>query len=67
MPKAILELEMPRSCQKCPLTYYLEAYERENIWESYACIVTGKAIPERWKRKDCPLKPVEEKEVEHDG
>ena len=63
--RAILELpKMPKSCQKCPLTYYVDPYARSYIWESYACIWTGNAIPERGKRKDCPLKLVEDKEVE---
>lgn len=63
MPKAILELpKMPRSCKKCPLKYYVEPYARSSIWEIYACIWTGNAIPERGKRKDCPLKLVDDKD-----
>ena len=52
MPKAILELpKMPRSCQKCPLAYYVEPYARSSIWKTYACIWTGNAIPERGKKR----------------
>jgi hypothetical protein len=60
MPKAILELpEMPRSCQKCPLTYYLDYSERNYPWEDCACIITGKGIADKGRRSDCPLKLVD--------
>jgi len=68
MPKAILELpKMPRSCKKCPLKYYLDYSERNYPWEDCACIITGKGIADIGRRPDCPLKLVEDKEVEHDA
>jgi len=67
MPKAILELpKMPRNCKNCPLKYYLDYSERNYPWEDYACI-TGKGIADKGRRPDCPLKPVEDKEVEHNA
>ena len=63
MAKATLELpKMPRSCQKCPLKYYLDYSERNYPWEDCACIITGKGIADIGRRPDCPLKPVEDKE-----
>ena len=56
MPKAILELEMPKNCKNCPLTYYLDYHERNYPWEDYACIMTGKGIADKGRRPDCPLK-----------
>ena len=58
--KAILEIEMPDSCIKCPLctgSYYSPAY--------YCGILTIKlkeccqVADEAKRREDCPLKPVE--------
>lgn len=62
MAKAILELEMPRSCKKCPLKYYLDYSERNYPWEDYACIIIGKGIVDKGRRPDCPLKLVEGKD-----
>jgi hypothetical protein len=64
MPKAILELEMPKNCKNCPLKYYLDYSERNYPWEDYACIITGKGIADKGRQPDCPLKLVEGKEVE---
>ena len=57
MPKAILELEMPESCWKCPCSWRI----RDNV---IACEVTKHYCPEEGRRPDCPLKLVEDKEVE---
>jgi len=59
MPKVILELEMPESCKKCQLKYYLDYSERNYPWEDYVCTITGKGIADKGRRLDCPLKPVE--------
>ena len=64
MAKAILEVEMPESCKKCPLKYYLDYSERNYPWEDYACIITGKGIADKGRRPNCPLKLVKDKEVE---
>ena len=58
MPKAILELEMPRNCKNCPLKYYLDYSERNYPWEDYVCTITGKGIADKGRRSDCPLKLV---------
>ena len=62
MSKAILELEMPENCKECLL----------HSWESNECTLTlmckillVNGLPHK-RREDCPLKPVEDKEVEHD-
>ncbi len=64
MAKAILELEMPQSCKKCPLKHYLDYSERNYPWEYYVCTVIGKGIADKGRRADCPLKLVEGKEGE---
>jgi hypothetical protein len=57
MPKAILELEMPESCWECRLRvpHDEDSYDYcAGMLEIYQCPLYG-------KRKDCPLKLVEEK------
>ncbi len=54
MPKAILELEMPGSCETCPIKRYLHYG-----WVEYICSITGEEIANKGRRSDCPLKPVE--------
>jgi len=60
MAKAILELEMPESCWQCPCI--------QDRTETYRwCGVVGGDCPNppyEKRRDDCPLKPVEDKEVE---
>ena len=62
MPKAILELpEMPESCIKCPIRFLPVRYG------CYICSITGGDCPNppyKGRRDDCPLKLVEDKEVE---
>ena len=64
MPKAILELEMPRNCKNCPLKYYLDYSECDYPWEDYVCTIIGKGIADKGRRSDCPLKLVEGKRNE---
>lgn len=59
MPKAILELEMPVSCETCPIKRYFHYG-----WVEYICVITGEEITNKGRRSDCPLKLVEGKEVE---
>jgi hypothetical protein len=59
MPKAILELEMPESCETCPIKRYLHYG-----WVEYICGITGEEIANKGRRSDCPLKLVEGKGVE---
>ena len=59
MPKAILELEMPESCETCPINIYLHYG-----WIEYICGITGEEIANKGRHSDCPLKLVEGKEVE---
>lgn len=54
MPKAILELEMPESCETCPIKRYLHYG-----WVEYICGITGEEIANKGRRSDCPLKLVE--------
>jgi len=56
MPKAILELEMPESCIKCPCSWRM----KDDI---IICEVTMHYCPEDGRHKYCPLKLVEDKEV----
>jgi len=58
MPKAILELEMPENCSKCPcLTLKMNFTPK--------CGVLGEEVSFKFgRRPDCPLKLVEGKEVE---
>jgi len=61
MAKAILELEMPESCWDCPLVQGREL--SPTTW----CGYSGKDCPApayQGRRPDCPLKLVEDKEVE---
>jgi len=65
MPKAILELEMPESCSKCPCSSY--GYEASDFsCDALLMLKKQKDIrcPEEGRRPDCPLKLVEGKEVE---
>ena len=66
MPKAILELEMPESCAECPC-------KGTDAWGMVRCRLihmksdkySGMAGGYAYKRRpDCPLKLVEDKEVE---
>ena len=62
MPKAILELEMPESCWDCPL----QAISTEKI--RYCTVIRYSTDYYGTKRREnCPLKLVEDKEVEHDA
>ena len=67
MPKAILELEMPESCTEC---MFKECLNRTTSVEVSRCIilhkmhVPGSYCPAEGRQADCPLKPVEDKEVE---
>jgi len=59
MPKAILELEMPENCWQC------ELYSTGHNCCTVIVIVGHYAIcPNKGRRTDCPLKLVEDKEVE---
>jgi len=60
MPKAILELEMPESCWECPL----QAISTEKKIRYCTVIRYTTDYYGTKRREDCPLKPVEEKEVE---
>lgn len=57
MPKAILELEMPVSCGQCPCSWRM----KDDIM---ICEVIMHYCPEEGRHKYCPLKLVEDKEVE---
>jgi hypothetical protein len=65
MPKAILELEMPESCETCPIKRYLHYDWVEYIcgygWVEYICGITGEEIANKGRRPDCPLKLVDGK------
>jgi hypothetical protein len=67
MPKAILELEMPESCTEC---MFKECLNRTTSVEVSRCIilhkmhVPGSYCPAEGRQADCPLKLVEDKEVE---
>ena len=60
MPKAILELEMPESCNGCKLNKW-------DVWEHHkyvsinvlACAALGKECSGKGRRSDCPLKLVD--------
>jgi hypothetical protein len=60
MPKAILELEMPGSCWECPL----QAISTEKKIRYCTVIRYSTDYYGTKRREDCPLKPVEDKEVE---
>ena len=61
MPKAILELEMPESCNGCKLNKW-------DVWEHHkyvsinvlACAALGKECSGKGRRSDCPLKLADE-------
>ena len=57
MSKAILELEMPENCRKCPCSWLIQ----DSI---IACEVTKHYCPEEGRHKNCPLKLVEERFIE---
>ena len=60
MPKAILELEMPENCKEC----LLHSWESNGYTSTLICkILLVNGLPHK-RREDCPLKPVEDKEVE---
>jgi len=64
MAKAILELEMPEGCFDCDL--HAEYCEwAGDTGEKWCPICDCKNIPKKGRRPDCPLKLVEDKEVEH--
>ena len=53
MAKAILELEMPKSCKACKLGHYDELYGLTH------CDILRECMPYEGRHKACPLKPVE--------
>jgi len=60
MPKAILKLEMPANCWDCPL----QAISTEKKIR-YCTVIRYSTDYYRTKRREnCPLKPVDDKEVE---
>ena len=59
MPKAILELEMPESCWSCPLQAISEKKIRYCTVIRYSTDYYGTK-----RRENCPLKLVDDKEVE---
>jgi hypothetical protein len=62
MPKAILELpEMPESCWKCK---YCTIFDVCSILSKRGKSDTYAIVPGEGRHKDCPLKLVEDKEVE---
>ena len=62
LPKAILELEMPESCRGggCPFYKIGDVCDILSSWNNYMPVYT----PSEGRHKDCPLKLVEDKEVE---
>ena len=61
MAKAILELEMPESCRGgCPFYKVCDICDILSSWNHHMPVYT----PSEGRRKDCPLKPVEDKEDE---
>ena len=59
MAKAILELEMPKSCRECPLqAIFTEKKIRYCTVIRYSTDYYGTK-----RRENCPLKPVEDREV----
>jgi hypothetical protein len=69
MPKAILELpKMPESCRKCKLskweTWRAWEYDIDTWTNVLVCTALGEECSDEGRRTDCPLKPVEDKEVE---
>ena len=67
MSKAILVMNMPQTCGECPLC----ASYQESTWSSreYWCPTLNNADVEPFvkKPKDCPLKPLPEKEYADTG
>jgi hypothetical protein len=61
MAKAILELEMPESCWKCK---YCTIFDVCSILSKRGKSDTYAIVPDKGRRPDCPLKLVENKEVE---
>jgi hypothetical protein len=71
MPKVILELpEMPENCRGC---MFKECLNRTTSVEVSRCIilhkmhVPGSYCPVEGRRANCPLKLVEDKEVEYNA
>ncbi len=60
MAKAILQLEMPQSCRECPFYKITDICDILSSWNNHMPVYT----PSERRRDDCPLKLVEEKEVE---
>ena len=66
MPKAILELEMPRSCAEC---MFKECLNRTTSVEVSRCIilhrmhVPGGYCPAEGRHAECPLKLMEDEEI----
>ena len=64
MSKAILELpKMPESCWKC----LLQAISTEKQIKYCTVIRCSTDYYETKRRENCPLKPVKDKEVEHNA
>lgn len=64
MPKAVLVMNMPDTCENCTCKY--SSYKNDEL---YDCAITGKAIPINGghyeDRPDwCPLRELPEKETE---
>jgi len=51
---------MPQSCRECPFYKITDICDILSAWNNYMPVYT----PSERRRDDCPLKPVEEKEVE---
>lgn len=64
MPKAILELEMPESCSNCKFCREVDL----DYGIYYICFISREPLIKmdlyEKRSKDCPLKLVEDKEVE---
>ena len=61
--KAVLEMEMPLSCTECPLTVHEEFFKRRCVYTGRVFAIDG--MHSKAVAYDCPLKPVEAKEVEN--
>lgn len=60
MNKAILVIDMPTHCAKCPVC---EAWEAIPSLEEYYCNIKKKEVMDKFNRPDwCPLKPAPKKD-----
>ena len=59
MDKAILVIDMPESCIKCPVcaSYQASAFSTREVW----CATNGKDVEPDSKPDWCPLQPVPDK------